>query len=197
MKGMERVKRVGWMPSWEGGEVTAPSPWGSKGRDEHRQRTPDEVVDEAFEEYSNNFSSPEDKARIRATVESVLLDAPDNPKAHVLLGYLDMDNKNLDGMYGHFLAALDLSPDPRTEYTWDYVIMCLDDGLRDYARLADYLTRFYVKRPETFVVDYLAKTYLKLNQSQKALMAASKHLGYFPDDKKIRKLREKIEKSMR
>ena len=185
------------MPVGEGGEVTAPSPWGSKGRDEYRQRTPSEVVDEAFEEYGNNFNSPEEKARIRAAVEGALNQTPGNAKAHVLLGYLDMDDKNLDGMYGHFVKALSLSQNPHNEYTWDYVIMCLDDGLKDYPRLADYLTRFYERQPDTFVVDYLARTYLKLNRPREALMAASSHLSSFPDDKKIRKLKEKIEKGMR
>jgi len=160
-------------------------------------KTPDDFVDEAFDEYSKNFNSPEDRARIRAAVEGAMLQAPGNPKAHVLLGYLDMDNKNLDGMYGHFVTALQLSPDPYTEYTWDYVIMCLDDGLRDYNRLADYLSRFYERKPETFVVAYLAKAYLKLNQPRKALMAASKHLISFPNDNKIRKMKEKIERNMR
>ena len=171
--------------------------WGSKGGDEKREKPPDDIIDQAFEEYSNNFNSPENKVKIRATVEKVLSRNSGNAKAYVLLGYLEMDTGDLAGMYRHFVKALDKSSDPHNEYTWDYVIMCLDDGLKDFHRLADYLTRFYERKPEGFVVEYLAKTYLKLSEPQKALLAVSRHLGNFPNDKKIRKLKEKIEKTMR
>ena len=166
--------------------------WGKKREEVSSPPDAEKLVENAIELYS---SSPSSKPRgnIKEMAEKALTMNPSCYSAHVLLGYLDMDDSNLDGMQGHFLKALELAPDPYNEYTWDWVVMCLDDGLKDYKRLTGYLTRFYEKKPEGFVAQYLAKTYIKLGQPQNAMSALQKHLTMFPEDKDTLKLKRKIE----
>ncbi len=154
------------------------------------------LVREAMETYFSGWQKPDNRATARKMIDEALSLDPDCYSAYALLGYLESDEKNYEAMMGNFFKALELADDPRNEYTWDMVTVCLHDGLGDDARLSEYLTRFYRRKPETNVLVYLVKTLLRMKQPERALSAIQEHLLKFPDDRKIQKLRKKVEKRM-
>jgi lipopolysaccharide biosynthesis regulator YciM len=168
--------------------------WGRRRDGAKAPSGPEQLIEQAIEIYGGGSISPESRARVRAMADEALRLEPKCHSAHVLLGYLDMDDRNLPRMQEHFLKALEMAPDPHDEYTWDWVITCLDDGLKDYHRLAEYLTKFYERKPEEFVAAYLAETYMKMSQKENALFIVNRHLSVNPDSKRMRKLMERIER---
>jgi tetratricopeptide (TPR) repeat protein len=102
--------------------------------------------------------------------------------AYIYLGLYEMEHKNLDKMEEHFLKALELADDPYNEFTWDWVVITLDDGLKEHARLARYLRRYCEKRPDLFAVTYLVRTLVQLGQKSEALSFVDSHLENHPVD---------------
>ncbi len=130
----------------------------------------------------------------RLCEQALVLDPKCFP-AHVYLGYYEIDRKNHVKMFDHFLKALELSDRPYNVYTWDWVVMALDDGLKDYERLAVYLRRFYEKYPKLIQLRYLVRILGgKLGRKNEALAAVDDYLLKNPNDKKALKLRKKVEK---
>ena len=168
--------------------------WSKKDKDQGQPRDPESIVDKALGMYGGGSLPLAKREKIRSLLADALRLRPDIPAAYVILGHLEMDEKNLDRMQEYFLKALEVADDPYNAYTWDWVTTCLDDGLRDYRRLIGYLLRFYDREPESFVVDYLAKTYIKIGEPENALRVLDRHLARFPDDAKVNKLRIKIQK---
>ena len=151
-----------------------------------------DIIDEIYKITENGVRTDR---RIPQLCERALSLDPDCYPAHVLLGYYEMDRKNYDIMFDHFVKALELSNDPHNVYTWDSVIMALDDGLKDYGRLVQYLYKFYEREPELFVARYLARTLArKMNQKKAAVAVLNDYLGKHPEDKKAAKLKKKAEK---
>ncbi len=118
--------------------------------------------------------------------------------AHIYLGLYELEHKNRDRMEEHFLKALELADDPYNEFTWDWVVVTLGEGLKDHARLARYLRRYCEKRPDTFAVTYLARTLVKLGQRSEALSVLESHLENHPADdfKDLKKISETIWKDL-
>lgn len=153
---------------------------------------PEKEVAEAFDRYLSTVRKPAERLRIREMTLRALDSKPDSVPSHAILGYLDMENEDLDGMMEHFLVALRFSDDPFNEYTWDLVTVSLHDNLEDAGRLAEYLTEFYERKPAGFVVKYLARACLGMGEPEKALPLVDKHLAGFPSDKDVMKLRRRI-----
>jgi|GEM_PF-3543898 len=176
-------------------------PW-QKGAKHSEKDDPQSTINEAWDRYTHlSFKKErrnEQLSEIRKMAEQALSIDPKSVDAHVLLGYMEMEEKQYDRMEEYFLKALELSDDPYDELTWDAVIMCLDDGLKDYPRLARYLEKFYEKKKEYFVLEYLVNTYVELNHFDKALAMIDNYLLFSSKDrKKVEKLRSKIEKRFR
>ena len=157
--------------------------WGKKTDISDAVDSLDILMEKAFELYTEGFKSPEIRARVRTMAEEALRLKAECYEAYVLLGLLEMEEDDRNSMQNYFLKALELARDPFNEYTWDWIVTCLDDNLHDYPRLAGYLTRFYDRMPEEFVARYLAKIYIKMNQRENALMILNEHLGANPESK--------------
>jgi tetratricopeptide (TPR) repeat protein len=133
---------------------------------------------------------------IRSKCEYAIGLDPSCYPTYVYLGIYEQDRKNYDKMEEYFFKALEVAENPHNAYTWDSVIMTLDDAMRDYERLVKYLQKFYDKQPNYFVIDYLTKTlWKKLNRKGEALSVLNKYLLDHPNDKKAVKLRKKMMKA--
>lgn len=154
-----------------------------------------EVV-ENFDRYLSTTRRPAERARIRLMALRTLNAKPDSLQAQVILGYLDMEDGDLEAMMRHFLAALELADNPYNEYTWDIVTVSLNDNLEDAARLARYLTEFYQRKPAGFVAKYLARACMAMGEAEKALPLVDKHLAGFPSDRSMMRLKRRIEAAL-
>lgn len=116
--------------------------------------------------------------------------------AYVYLGIYEQDRKNYDKMQEYFFKGLEVAENPHNAYTWDSVIMTLDDAMRDYNRLVKYLQKFYNKKPDFFVINYLTRVlWKKLNNKEKALSLLNRYILEHPNDKKAIKLSKKMMKA--
>lgn len=118
--------------------------------------------------------------------------------AYVYLGYYEHNMKNYEKMDEYFYKALELADKPSNVYTWDGVILTLDDAMKDYDRLVRYLQKFSEKHYEFFVVSYLSTTlWKKLNRTEEAIMLVNKYISSYPNDKKALKYRKKMMKKIK
>lgn len=136
----------------------------------------------------------QDWEEARIGCEKALEMDPNYHPAYIILGAYYQQKGLLDKMDEYFYKGLKVSGPELDEYTWDWVIVTLDDGMKDYERLIKYMEKAMLKEPDNFGMrKYLVNTlWKKLNRFDDGIKVIVDYIKTHPDDKKAVKFKEKM-----
>ena len=153
-----------------------------------------ELEQRAWNLYSALARTPSTIAEIRILAERVMKLRPNSHSMYVLMGHIEQEAGNLKMMRENYLKAIEVAEDPMDDAIWNGAITALEDG--PFEILSECLERIYERKQDPKVARLLAEALWSMGNHAKAIAFLSMHLSRFPDDKKCRKLKKRIESDL-